>query len=516
MRIAWFLLFAVTAIAQTAGSDQTGGVSGMVTDAVTHLPVKKTTVTVMAMGGAGRIQEAHATTTDSSGTFSIGNLQAGKHRLMFVQQNYPQARFGGVSKTVEVKAGETAGPVTVELMPGAVVTGHIVDEDGDPIPNCRVELDRPKNSGGISWMGGPSNEDGEYRLYQIAPGKYILSAQCGRPVFQPRPFSSGPDPPPSTAYPPQYYPLTNDAKAAQMVELAGGTEKTGVDFQMSPAAVTQIRGAFSPAGADSRKYPVAMQLVPLDDRGRNRGVMNPNVDQAKGTFELPQVFPGSYILTFFSQGGDQDRIGAQQRVDVGDRPVELTIELRHAIDISGRLEIDSSGNSTNKVIPNQIQIVLTSPNQRFGMPGSQTQASEDGTFILKGVMPAPWRLRVNGPAVFIKSAWLGSTDVTDAPMDLSAGAAGALRIVIGTNTATIRGSAPAGYTINLQTIDEEVGFRSMRGAQADQSGQYKFDGLAPGKYRLMLVDSNGPIPEDGGQEVIVREGETLTVDLKAP
>jgi hypothetical protein len=32
----------------------------------------------------------------------------------------------------------------------------------------------------------------------------------------------------------------------------------------------------------------------------------------------------------------------------------------------------------------------------------------------------------------------------------------------------------------------------------------------------MLLDSNGPIPEDGGQEVTVREGETLTVDLKAP
>ena len=36
------------------------------------------------------------------------------------------------------------------------------------------------------------------------------------------------------------------------------------------------------------------------------------------------------------------------------------------------------------------------------MQPPQTQVKEDGTFILKPVLPAPWRLQVNGPGVFLK------------------------------------------------------------------------------------------------------------------
>jgi hypothetical protein len=518
MKTAFLLLFSSAAFAQTtAGTDQTGSVTGTVTDAITHIPVKKTMVSVQPMGimGGGRNQGAQSAVTDAGGTFTIGNLAAGKYRLMFQQQNYPSARFGGVSKTVDVKPGEATAPVTVELIPGAAVSGHIVDEDGDPVLNCNVQLHPAKNPDQGAPMTGisMSNDDGEYRAYGIAPGKYILSAQCRQALFHPRPFSAGPDQVPSKAYPMQYYPLTSELKAAQVVELTAGSEKSGIDFQMMPTAVTQVRGAFLPGGADWHgSNPLMLQLTSLDQRGMNIGAA---LNQEKGTFEFRQVFSGSYILMAFSNGSDQNRIGAWKRVDVLDRPVDMALELRSAVDVSGKVEIESSANTTNKVTPGQIQVMVTSQYQ-FAAPQTQTQVSDDGTFTLKGVMPAPWRLRANGPAVFLKSAWLGSTDVTNASMDLSAGAAGALRIVVSTNTATIRGSAPAGQTIFAQQIDDDMPYRSNRGTQVDPSGQYKFEGLAPGKYRLILMESGGPMPDEGGQEVSVHEGETMIADLKAP
>jgi hypothetical protein len=519
VRITTLLLFAVSAAGQTAGSDQTGGISGSVTDAVTHLPVKKAMVSVNGMGNFnGRNPGQQGAMTDSSGTFTIGNLPAGKYQLTIHQQNYPQTRFGGAAKTVEVKAGETAGPVAVELIPGAVVSGHIVDEDGDPMPSCRVEIRQAKNpEQGVPMLGfSPSNEDGEYRAYGVAPGKYILWAECGQAVFQARPFSVGPDPAPSRAYAPQYYPLTSEIKGAQTVELTAGAEKSGVDFQMSPGAVTQVRGVFSPGGADWHPgNALTMQLMPLEAGGRNSGMFrSADIDHARGTFEFRQVFPGAYMLAVFSQGNEENRIGAWQRVDVSDRPVEITLELRHAIDISGKVEIESGGNTSNKVTPNQIQVMLNSPSQQFGMPGTAAQVNEDGTFTLKGVMPAPWRLRANAASGFVKSAWLGSTDVTKAPMDLSGGAGGALRIVVSTNTASIRGSAPAGLTIMAQEGDEET-FRMSHATSVDQNGQYNLAGLAPGKYRLMAINPGEPMPDEGGQEVTVGEGETVMVDLKA-
>ncbi len=513
MKAAW-LLMAVTAAAQTA--DQTGSVSGVVTDAVTHIPIKKAMVSINPLSSTPQRQPPAATMTDASGAFTIPNLQAGQYRLVVQHQNYPQARFGGVAKNVEVKAGETAGPVNVELIPGATVSGRVIDEDGDPLQNCYVQIHPAKDPGsGVPMMGNPgSNQDGEYRIFGVAPGKYILMVQCGHPAFQARPFSAGPDPPPSKSYAAQFYPLAMDAKSAQVVELTAGNEKSGIDFQMAPVTVTRIRGIISPTGADWHAGgQLIMQLNPIGERGMNFGMgmgVSPNVE--KGTFEFPPVVPGSYMLVAFSQGDEDKRVGAWLRIEVGEKPMEVTLELKHAFEVTGKVEIEN-GNGPNKLLPGQINVQLA---DQFFLPGSQTQVADDGTFTIKGVLPAPWRLQMNAPSGFIKAAWLGGVDVTNAPLDLSGGAAAPLRIVVSMNTATIRGSAPAGAAVAAQRLDAETHFAGNHMTTADQNGQYTLGGLPPGRYRVVAVELPGPMPDDAGQEVTVREGETVMADLKTP
>jgi hypothetical protein len=149
-----FLLFAATLCAQTSGSDQIGGVTGIVKDALTHLPLKKVMVSINPMG---RNPGAPAVATDISGAFTIPNLQAGPYQLIFQHPNYPQARFGGVNKSVSIKPGEVAGPVTVELIPGAAVSGRILDEDGEPIQYCFVQPHPAKNpEQAVPIAGNPS------------------------------------------------------------------------------------------------------------------------------------------------------------------------------------------------------------------------------------------------------------------------------------------------------------------------------------------------------------------------
>ncbi len=549
--------------AQAPNSDKGGSITGVVRDSVTRMPLKKATVSINAMfvsgigaANAGRNQGPQGTVTDATGTFAITDLPAGQYRVMIQHQNYPQARFGGVVKSVEVKAGETAGPIAVDLIPGASVSGRITDEEGEPIQGCFVQPHPVKNpEQGVPMQGNPTtNEDGDYRFYAVPPGKYILSAQCQMQVFQPRPFSAGPDPPPSRAYPMQYYPLATDAKAAEAVELTPGNEKSGVDFRMRPAAVTQIHGVFSPAGVDMKGRNVNLQLIPADRSRINGMFTGANVDVAKGTFEFRQVFPGSYELTAFANDSDDKPAGATQRVEVNDRPLDVVLELHTAFEISGKVELDASSSTNSNAAPsnqgnlgavsgsnavgisvssrgfsgsfgvplingkpslNQVNIQLF-PLHQTGMPFPQTQAGEDGSFTLKGVIPGVWRLQVNGPSVFVKSAWLGSTDVTSAAIDLSGGAAGSLRVVLSTNMATIRGSAPAGQTVYAQRIDDDMLGRSSRGSGVDPSGQYTMSNLPPGKYRLVLTDPGSPPPDEGGQEVTIHEGETITLDLKAP
>ena len=500
-------LIAVIAAAQPSGSDQTGTIAGTVTDAVTHLPVPKAMVSLNFMGSAaaGQNQGPQSAFTDAGGAFTISGLQAGRYRLVFQHQNYPQARFGQVSKTVDVKAGEAGSPVNVELIPGAAITGRVMDEDGDPLMNCNIQFRSVQHpeQGPLMTGSSPSNEDGVYRAYGIAPGKYTVSAQCGQTVFQARALSSGPDPPPSKAYPRQYYPLTSEAKSAQAVELAAGLEKSGVDFQMVPTPVTQVHGVIAPGSADWRNTQVSLMLIGSDPMGQNAGS---RVDPEKGTFEFPRVFPGSYTLFAVADGNGENRIGGWQRVDVGERPVEVALELRRGAEISGTVQIESNQNA-RPLTNSQIQITLQPGGSSYGAPPPPAQVHDDGSFTLKGIVPGMWRLSANAQQGFLKTAWLGSADVTNALTDLSAG--GALRIVISTNTATIRGTAPPGENIILQETDGP--FRGGRGIQVDQSGQYRFEGLAPGKYRMSV----GPIPDEEGEEVTVHEGETAVVDLKA-
>jgi hypothetical protein len=497
----------------TAAQDQTGGIHGTVADALTHQPIRKAMLTFEFMTPApGRGSQSHSAVTDASGGFALDSVPAGQYVITAQHPDYPQAR--PIRKKVEVKAGEISDGVTLELIPGGSISGHVLDEDGDPLPGCNVQAHPGARPNVIFQQSGVANPDesGEYRMFHLAPGKYTISANCFAQPFQTRAFSSGPDPPQSLAYATEYYESANDTKSAQVIEVAPGSEKSGVDFQMRTAAVTQIHGRFSPGGADWHGQPVGVRLIAIDSVAL---APPPRLDQEKGTFDFPRVFPGSYYLAVFSNGTSENRIGAVERIEVKDKPVEVVLNLSHGIDLSGTLELENNDNN-KKILPEQFNVQLT-PEPMTGLGGSFINVNEDGTFTLKSVLPMRYRLVVQGPGAFVKSAWLGSTDVSSQPFDVSPGAAESLKIVLSTNTATIAGTAPAGQMVFVARAGGEPG-QNFLSTTADQTGHFTAPGLAPGKYRL-LAGENGTQPDqvqEEGQEVTVGEGETVTVEVKPP
>jgi hypothetical protein len=520
-------LLSLLAIAAAMAQDQGGRIEGVVIDAASRQPVKKATVFINFFGP--QTAEAHnqappTITTDASGAFSFSNLAAGQYEVIVDHQSYPHTRMRGVRKTVQVVAGETAPSVTVELIPGATVSGRVVDEDGDPLSGCVVQPHPAKNfNQGIPMVRMPTtHEDGSYRIYGIPPGKYTIAAHCSESVFQPRPLSEGPDPAPTAAYPTLFYLAANDVNAAEIVDLSPGTEKSGVDFQMRPVAVTYIRGTVGAGSADWRGRPdLRVQLVPLDSHtplafGLGGGEINPK----DGSFELRRVFPGSYRLIAFAQGFSaraspsdaSNRIGGTMRVEVADKPVEVSLQLHPAVDISGRVEIERGNDSANQVTPSQINIQLRSENQ-IGAPPAPARVNDDGSFTIKSVLPGEWRITLMAPSGFLKSAWLGIADVTHGVLDLTAGSAAPLRIVVGANTATIRGTAPAGQTVFAARLDDDDPAQGWRAAQVDSNGQFTLQRLAPGRYRVTVGDMVDPTPEEGGYEITIGEGETATIDV---
>jgi uncharacterized protein (DUF2141 family) len=501
MKAALLVLVAVGAAAQ----DRNGSIIGIVSDAVSHQPLRRVMVTLgfpSSTEPPPSIEQQRAN-TDDAGAFAFHNLKPGEYRVAVERADYP------AWKEVTVSPSEDPNPLHIELVPGAVVSGRILDEDGDPLTGCGVELHPAEHPELIVTRGDA--EASEYRLFGFRPGKYILAVQCTVPAFQPRPFSAGPDPPPSLAYPPRFYPAAPDAASAEPVELAAGVEKTGVDFRMRPARVSQVRAVIAPSSADWHGRDLFGGLIRQGDSSGNQfGRMIP--DSSGNAFLFQQVFPGSYQLLATTLDRE-NRMGAVQHVEVKDQPVSTVIDLKRAIDIHGTVEVESAPNSS-KVSPSQIFIQLISDIPQFIAPEG-TSVKQDGSFTISSVIPTEWHLYTHGASVFVKSIWLGGKELSGRTLDLSSGSADTLKIVLSANTASIRGTAPPGTHVACRSLDDQ---RLIGQSRTKESGQFRIEGLAPGTYRVAVVaegESYDTIPENSWREITLQGGQTATVDLAA-
>lgn len=479
--------------------EQVGRISGTVVDSVSHLPVRKAQVMLLSRKGT-----SDSALTDASGAFAFSGLAPGVYDVQAGHRSYPQRPMGPTRQSVTIRTGEETR-VTLELVPGAMVSGRVVDEDGDPLAGCMVQVFASgRDTRDLAFAGsGSSNDNGQYRIPNILQGRYIAAIQCPRPVFQPRPLSPGPPPPPSLAYPPQYYSLAADPQGAQVLELSPGLDKAGVDFRMTPARVYSIGGPLTSAGADWRTRTDLMLMLVSRDRGqpRNFGMMGADLDREKGTFEFQSVFPGSYTLLAYSHGDGNAPMGVQQALDVTDQPLAINLQLHPGVEITGTVEIDES----QKTPPGGFHIRMNSMDQ-LGI-GPEAQAEANGTFTLKGVTPGTWQVQVFSQNMFVQSITAGGRELTDRILDTSRGPVGPLRIVLSTKTATIRGHGLPGRQIRIVPLGNVERFSSM--SMLDDRGEFSFRGLAPGAYRISV--ENG---DPDGKEVTVAERETVTVDLK--
>ena len=77
--------------------------------------------------------------TDDAGAFAFHDLKPGQYQLGVARRDYPEG------KTIIVSPSENPDPIKIELIPGAIVSGRILDEDGDPLYGCGVQARRAEH-----------------------------------------------------------------------------------------------------------------------------------------------------------------------------------------------------------------------------------------------------------------------------------------------------------------------------------------------------------------------------------
>jgi protocatechuate 3,4-dioxygenase beta subunit len=531
---------------QTSTAPATASITGRVLTADTGRPLKRAQVTA---SGSGR--GARGAVTDDQGAYSIPSLTAGTYTITaskngFVDAVYGQRRPLQPGTPIQLLDNQQATNVDLHLVRGGVITGRVLDEDGDPLMRALVSIQRYQYLQGnrqLTPAGADQTDDrGVYRVFGLPAGEYYVSVNVGglgqvigrglqQLAMGAGAFGIGGgrggrggfgalDETETSGYAPTYYPGVVSASEAGKITVGPGQEVTSIDFQIQLVPFATVGGAVG--GADNNAG-VTVTLAPQDTntRGPLGGpVMNGRTAQ-DGSFSIPNVPPGRYVAIARSGGRQNDqRIGVQAVTVNGQNIGGLAIALQPEITLSGNITVESSGTpaptdysafriDAPEVSP--LPFAGGGPGGRGGGPfGTAGRAAANGSFSVPNLVPGKHYIRITGQGLnqgltaptqwTLKAVLAGGADVTDSGVDLKPGEnLDTVTIVLTDRSTAVTGTVrdasstpvPA-LTVIAFPADSQYWKPQSRWIQAgrtDQNGAYHLRGLPPGDYLLLVSDS---------------------------
>ena len=524
----------------------TAAIAGRVLAADTGRPVKRARVLVSGGNSGGR--GGGAATTDEQGRYTITGLSAGNYTVTasksgFVDAVYGQRRPLQAGTPVQLAEGQSAPGVDLRLTRGGVITGHVLDEDGEALPRALVTVQRYQYQRGerqLQPVGGDQTDDrGQFRVFGLPPGDYYVSASAvgleqllgrglqqlagmaalggrgGRGAGPGAPFGATAEPEP-TGYAPTYFPGVVNAPDAGRVPVAPGQEVSGIDFQIQLVPLATVTGIV--VGADEGAN---VMLTPQDGPGgplaRLGGQMLMGRVQADGTFSITSVPPGRYVAIARAgggRGGGDVRVGMQPVVVNGQNIEGITLALQPGVTLSGNITVESSGTpapadySVFRIDAPEVNPLPFAGGGRGGGPlGGGGRSEKNGTFSVANLLPGLHYIRVTGGGVqgagqaswTVKSIAVGGQDVSDTPIDIKPGQnIDNVSVVLTDRTTDLSGTVrnaknegvPA-LTVIVFSAEQQYWrpqSRRINAARTDQSGTYRFRNLPPGDYLMVAVD----------------------------
>lgn len=513
----------------------------------------------------GRQEVTQGATTTSDGRFLLKEVEPGRYRLTagrngYVRREYGQRSPGRPGSILELSPGQEIEGLSIELIPAAVVTGRVYDEDGEPVAGAMIEAMIYRYLRGKRELSSvartDTNDRGEYRLYGLEPGTYYISATYS-PVWRFAPagrIGAGvrqSDWPPDESYLPTYYPGTADPAAATPLELRPGEELGAVDLLVVPTPGVRVRGRVFNAVTGRPGLDASVMLMPRTG-GRRPSILRPqaHVESGDGSFEIRGVAPGSYFLV--ADWWDQQKnYRGRTPLEVGAGGVaDVSVTIEMGVEVSGRVralapprsatpapktEVQGSSPDRDQLELVELEVGLM-PREDIILSGVElVKVREDGSFQLQNVPRGEYWLEATGapPDYYLKEAQLGGEDVLEKGLTIAASELpGPLELTLSPNGARVDGTAllPDGqaFTGAVVILVPEPSRRDRdslyMGATTDQYGRFTLRGIPPGEYKLFAwqeiergayLDPDFLKPfEDRGEPIRLREGETKTATLK--
>jgi protocatechuate 3,4-dioxygenase beta subunit len=307
-------LLAALSFSQTPAPAATGRLSGRVTAEGNNAPVAGARVMVFpmmrtAMPPSGPMAVPPQAMTDQDGRFVFNSVAPGEYRIDVQKTGFASLMDPSTRpRTYTVAAGQALDNISVVLQKGAVISGKVLDQKGEPVTDARVMALRRITPPGASTapprlipapMQGPqqTNDIGEYRVAGLPPGEYFLAASPRALGFAgPGAASTTGNGGGALTTTTTYYPGTADQAGAQAITVAAGAEVSNIVFTLQSAPAYRVSGMV----VDENGAPIAhaMVMLMIDPRS-GMMFMGPGGNAQTGDdgrFSIGDVAPGAYRL----------------------------------------------------------------------------------------------------------------------------------------------------------------------------------------------------------------------------
>lgn len=503
-----------------------GALAGVVTsDDPGPRPLRRARVTV----NGSSLQMPRTVITGDDGTFAVERLPPGRYTITAAKEGYVTMSYGTTRPSrpgmpVAVVANQSSR-VAVRLPRGAVVTGTVLDVDGQPAAGVTVNVLYRRFTGGptgdysYGLAGTPTqsltDDRGVYRVYGLAAGDYLVAAQpTARPDGSPatnvsfvQMMSRGTVNPRPMLLTQTFHPGTTDLSSASRVAVRAGEERSGIDVQLEYVPLATVTGTVNlPAGFG----PARVTLWRIDESRPQTGTVT--TADAAGRFRFPWLAPGQYrvaarsIPPAESSGTRVNNATTVQYaiadVAVNGEDLEVPLSFQPGLSIAGRIVFETDGESPSGVpVPLRLNIPsIAAAHGGWPLPPLVI----DGTrFRLDGIVPGDFRPFGNLQGVrtpigkwWLKSLVVNGRDILDAPLELLDGTEDAVATLTD-RTSELSGvvtdaqSAPiGGATVVVFTTDRRGWFSNSRriaAARASADGRYTIRNLPAGEYRVVVA-----------------------------
>lgn len=378
-------------------------------------------------------------------------------RANFMPAEYGQKRWNSAGVPVSLKEEDRIF-LSIRLFRYSAINGTVVDENEEGLPEHEVLAYRDSKPPELM-AHATSDDRGVYRLHGLPPGTYIVRTAGEQ--------SNG------ESYLPTYSKETGKLDEARMVELLPEQDADDVDVRPLTGRLYGLSVDVErlPPGADS-------SITLVSDTGRRTVVAT--------KYKFTRLPPGEYDV--FAQSpsdpapGDKV-LGAYQHVLLGaDAGVTLLLRGPSGVSVAGApdgadAEIrirqgDLAGGDTSSVLP-----------------------------VHHGSATLPigrWEVLLDPPSGYYVSSVAGNTANRGRPdgwQELTSPGYSGLRFTVSAGASSIHGvvrdsnDPVPGAPVYLEAynLTENKREADLRTAITDTHGQYRFDDLAPGTYRILAT-----------------------------